>query len=70
MIDQRSRDGRVVPRWLPASDLIRMDVDEAVRAGHEIPKSVETNPGQSHDHTRVPVAKRRVLEDYSPKVAM
>jgi hypothetical protein len=42
-----------------------LDVDEAVRADHEIPKSVETNPGQSHEHTRVPVAKRRVLEDYS-----
>ena len=29
-----------------------LDVDEAVRAHHEIPKSVETNAGQSHEHTR------------------
>jgi hypothetical protein len=28
-----------------------LDVDEAVRADHEIPKSVEANAGQSHEHT-------------------
>jgi ABC-type nickel/cobalt efflux system permease component RcnA len=36
---------------------VRLDphlgVDEAVRADHEILKSVETNAGQSHEHTRV-----------------
>ena len=30
-----------------------LDVDEAVRADHEIPKNVETDAGQSHEHTRV-----------------
>jgi hypothetical protein len=36
---------------------VRLDphlgVDEAVRADHELLKSVETNAGQSHEHTRV-----------------
>ena len=30
-----------------------LDVDEAVCADHEVPKSVETNAHKSHEHTRV-----------------
>ena len=30
-----------------------LDVDEAVCADHEVPKSVETNARKAHEHTRV-----------------
>ena len=47
-------------RWAssaPAAAGVRLaphlDVDEAVCAAHEVPKRVETNAGQPHEHTRV-----------------